>query len=63
MDMSKTELKIKGEPKQVLSIRVHPELAERLEAYCAEGSYVRNSVCEKALEEFLDREDKKKKTK
>lgn len=55
------KLKVKAGPKKALPARIPVELLDRLDAHCDETGYIRNSVVEEALEQYLDREAKSKK--
>lgn len=61
MDMAKDEPRKANNNKVPVPTRLEPDLFKRLMDYCKKGGWVRNSVVEKAIEEFLDRKDKKEK--
>lgn len=59
MDMAKDD-DLKKQNKVSVSATINPELVERLEAFCEKMGYVRARVVEKAIEQYLDKEERKK---
>jgi len=63
MDMAKSdEMRKKSEANKVRlpTSTIDPKLLERLNDYCASEGRYRSNVVEKAIEELLDREEKKR---
>lgn len=59
MEMAKDKERSKDDKKVTVSATVYRSLAERLELFCEENAKYKSNVVEKAIEEHLDREEKK----